>query len=47
MSTIDKPAPKIPYSSPVLQVYGSIRNLTQNIAATGMGDGAMAGSAKS
>lgn len=34
------------YSPPSLQAYGNLRALTQNVNPTGMGDGSMAGNAK-
>ena len=34
------------YDRPVLVVYGDIRAITQAVSPAGMGDGAMAGNAK-
>ena len=34
-----KPAPRRPYSRPVLQRYGAIRTITQDIGSMGSGDG--------
>ena len=41
------PMQKKPFRDPELVVYGDIRRITQNVNPTlGMGDGAMAGNAK-
>lgn len=34
------------YSTPSLQIYGNLQSLTKNTGTLGMGDGAMAGNAK-
>ena len=38
MTQPEKPAPKKPYRTPVLEVYGTIRELTRNVGATGKND---------
>lgn len=44
MSPPEKSPPKKPYSPPVIEKYGDVRNLTKSVGMTGMndpGDGAM------
>jgi hypothetical protein len=39
MDKAGKPAPKKPYTPPVLTVYGTVRDLTKTVGATGGPDG--------
>lgn len=46
MSQQDKPAPKKPYRTPVLETYGAIRDLTRAVGATGKNDSMSSSSSK-
>jgi hypothetical protein len=39
MDKAGKPAPKKPYTQPVLTVYGTVRDLTKTVNASGTADG--------
>jgi hypothetical protein len=40
MDKAGKPAPKKPYTPPVLTVYGTVRDLTRKVTSVGTADGA-------